>query len=354
MNESLLNVLACPRDNESLLFANDRLKCGKGHEYPIVDGVPVMLRDDVDQTIGLAKTSLELATKQIEDDARAPGYFVASLGINDDEKAGVVELVRTGSQVDPVVSYLVGATNGILYADLIGALQSYPIPDIPLPDESGKHLLDIGCSWGRWSIAAARKGYEVIGVDPSLGAVMAARRVCDQLGITARFVVADARFLPFRGGVFDNVFSYSVIQHFSRGDARITAQEVGRVLNAGGISVIQMPTKYGIRCFYHQFRRRFREARGFEVRYWRSTDLKKLFEDTIGATNFSVDCFFGIGVQKSDIALMPRRMRYVIRFSELAKAAGRWIPMIERFADSVFVTSKKAMQSPVGLEAQPG
>ena len=38
-------------------------------------------------------------------------------------------------------------------------------------------LLDIGCSWGRWSLAAARKGYSVVGIDPSLGAVMAARRI---------------------------------------------------------------------------------------------------------------------------------------------------------------------------------
>ena len=30
------------------------------------------------------------------------------------------------------------------------------------------------------------------------------------------FVVGDARFLPFRSGSFDYVWSYSVLQHFSR------------------------------------------------------------------------------------------------------------------------------------------
>ena len=41
---------------------------------------------------------------------------------------------------------------------------------------AGSRLLDLGSSWGRWSIAAARKGYSVVGLDPSLGAVLAARR----------------------------------------------------------------------------------------------------------------------------------------------------------------------------------
>jgi SAM-dependent methyltransferase/uncharacterized protein YbaR (Trm112 family) len=353
MDESFLENLACPRDSEPVELVGVELKCSRGHSYPVVDGVPVMLRNDVDQTIGLTKTSLALATKQFDDDARAPGYFVASLGINEDEKEGVIELVQSGSKIDPVVSYLVGATNGILYADLIGSLRSYPIPDISLPAGNGKRLLDIGCSWGRWSIAAARKGYEVIGVDPSLGAIMAARRVCLQLGVAARFVVADARFLPFRNGVFDNVFSYSVIQHFSPDDARVTAKEIGRVLHAGGVSVIQMPTKYGIRCLYHQIRRRFRDARDFEVRYWRLGDLKKMFEQAVGATAFSVDCFFGIGVQKSDIAMMPPSMKQVIRLSELTKAASRWIPLIGRLADSVFVRSTKPMQTPAHLQANP-
>ena len=39
----------------------------------------------------------------------------------------------------------------------------------------GTRLLDIGCSWGRWSLAAAARGYDAVGIDPSLGAIMAAR-----------------------------------------------------------------------------------------------------------------------------------------------------------------------------------
>ena len=101
--------------------------------------------------------------------------------------------------IDPVVAYLIAATNGLMYRHLIGRLESYPIPDIDLPPGEGRTLLDVGCSWGRWSLAAARLGYTVIGIDPSLGAVMAARRVARQLNLAATFLVGDARHLPFAG-----------------------------------------------------------------------------------------------------------------------------------------------------------
>ena len=81
----------------------------------------------------------------------------------------------------------VGATNGILYKDAIGKLDHYPIPVLRMPPGAGRRLLDIGCNWGRWSIAAARLGYRPIGIDPSLGAVLAAKRVSEKLGLDVQF-----------------------------------------------------------------------------------------------------------------------------------------------------------------------
>ncbi len=96
------------------------------------------------------------------------------------------------------MSYLVAATSGILYKHAVGRLHDYPIPEIRLADGQGKVLLDIGCSWGRWSMASVKKGYVPAGLDPSLGAVLAAKRLAKRLGLPFHGVVADARFLPFR------------------------------------------------------------------------------------------------------------------------------------------------------------
>jgi hypothetical protein len=45
---------------------------------------------------------------------------------------------------------------------------------VSVEDGGGELLLDIGSNWGRWSASAASKA-GVIGIDPSLGAIMAVR-----------------------------------------------------------------------------------------------------------------------------------------------------------------------------------
>lgn len=331
--------LACPIDHSSLRAEDDQLVCARSHRFPVVDGVPVMLRTDVASTIGLAESSLQRARGE-NIDRRAPELYLESLGISEDEKKGVIELSGKPGAIDPVVAYLVAATNGLMYKHLIGRLTSYPIPALDLPEGRGRRLVDIGCSWGRWSIGAHRLGYEVLGVDPSLGAVMAARRVARQLGVPNRYVVADGRYLPLAANAIDVTYSYSVLQHFSFADASLAIAEMGRVLKPGGLARVQMPTRFGVRCIYHQARRAFREARGFEVRYWSLGALADTFGH-IGPTRFDVDGYFGIGLQKSDEALMTPSLRRVLHASERLKSISRLFRPLIGVADSVFVQSIK-------------
>jgi len=333
-----LQNLVCPVDHQPLRATGEELTCDAGHRYPVVDGVPIMLRADVPQTIELADASLRRAHAQ-EQDGRAPELYLESLGISEDEKQGVVELARTNGPIDPVVAYLVAATNGLMYKHLIGELKRYPIPDIPLPQADARRMLDIGCSWGRWTLAAEAKGYEAVGIDPSLGAVMAARRVARHLGVPNRYLVGDARYLPFPPRSFDITYSYSVFQHMSPSDVTQAVSEMGRVLTAGGHAKVQMPTAFGVRCLYHQARRAFRNASGFEVRYWTISALVRLFERHIGETRVDVDCYFGIGLQPSDEPLMTPGLRRIMRASERLKAASRRWSALVLVADSVFVES---------------
>ena len=171
---------------------------------------------------------------------------------------------------------------------------------------------------------------------------MAARRVAKACGVEARFVVGDARFLPFRPAALDRVFSYSVIQHFSRDDAARTAREIGRVLSDDGSAFIQMPTTNGVRCLYHQFRRGFRDGVDFEVRYWTLPALRRLFSSAIGPTAISVDCFFGIGLQASDRPFMPPMLRTLVSTSELLRRASTVITPLRWAADSVYVQARRS------------
>ena len=321
----LVANLVCPRDHGDLDAAGNVLVCAGNHRYRVVGDIPVMLLDDVPQTLGVASESLRAGG----DDAQAPTPASMPPPVNG---------------VDPYVQKAIAATGGFLYRGLIGSLTEYPIPRMRLPRAAGpgsEYLLDIGSNWGRWCVAASRLGYEPVGLDPSLEAIRAASRVARQLGVKARFVVGDARFLPFRDCVFSVVFSYSVLQHFAKPDAARAFGEAGRVLTTGGRALIQMANVYGLRCLYHQARRRFREPTGFQVRYWRPRELKEAASRLIGPTTLSVDGYFSLNPQHSDLRVLPARSRMVVRVSDALRAVSELAPPMLQFADSIYLSARK-------------
>jgi SAM-dependent methyltransferase/uncharacterized protein YbaR (Trm112 family) len=315
----VLGNIACPIDRTALTAAAGALRCLRGHEYRIVQGIPVLLRPDVPQTHGAIGRSLEAAQS-----GTVANYWTSDVDIGG---------------VDPLVQRIVAATNGNLYQHAVGALTDYPIPNLRLPEARGDQLLDIGCNWGRWSIAAARKGYQVIGIDPDLEALVAASRISRSMGLNIIFLCADARFLPISNASISRVFSYSVLQHFSKPDARVALAEVGRVLQADGESLIQMPNAFGVRSLYHQVRRGFRVRSVFDVRYWTPRELDTTFSTLIGPTTVSVDGFLGLGIQPSDAAMLPRRYRAVVRTSEALRRLAGILPPLKHAADSLYLRS---------------
>lgn len=319
LDEELVRLLVCPRDHSPLERKGDGLVCQKDHRYGVVEGVPILLLSETGHTHSSGERSLRSV-----------------------ETGKVVELVPLGegaNGIDPFVQLYIAGTNGSLYSPLIGKLTEYPIPTLRLPPGEGKLFLEIGCCWGRWCIAAAQQGYLPIGIDPNLEGVLAARRVARQLGVQAHFLVADGRHLPFADGVVDQVFSYSVLQHLSRENAVLTLDEVRRVLRCGGRSDIQMAGKFGVRCFYHQARRGFRETKAFEVRYWTPGEFTSTFTRAIGPTRLSVDGFFSLNPQISDIRLFPPRYRAIVRFSEFLRRASAKLPFLIYVADSLYISS---------------
>ena len=312
--------LVCPRDRQPVLRQGDYLVCPDGHKYPYVDDIPVMLLDEVPATHPLCCESLK-APRDRSEQKRAP-----ALAPDDD-------------RIDPFVCGIVVGTCGRMYRNLKGRLNRYPIPDIRLPSGSGKTLLDVGCNWGRWTIAAARKGYTAVGIDPSLEGIRAARRVVKQLNVDAHFVVGDGRHMPFAYNTFDVVFSYSVLQHFPKDDCRSCLAEIGRTLKAQtGSSLIQMPTRWGLHNLMRQARRRFRST-GFQVRYWSVPELLQAFNHTIGPTRAFVDGFFSLNPQTTDLDLLPHRYRLVVRTSELLRRFSQRFPWMIHLADSVYLES---------------
>jgi len=321
MNEWLATQLVCPRDKGALESSATELMCAQGHRYRVVDGIPVMLLDDTDVTHFYINRTLE----------QVAGHRPVHQAVEAEP--------GTRGRIDDFVQGEVPYTSGNLYFPVQHKLTRYPIPSIRLPQGHGERLLDIGCNWGRWSIAAANRGYRPVGIDPSLDAVLAARRVCRQLGVAADFVVGDARFLPFADSAFDTVFTYGVLQHFSKENARISLKEISRVLRPGGMTLIQMPNKYGIRQYQQHRRRGFTEGEKFEVRYWTPAELMDTFQKFLGPTTMTTDCYFGLGIQASDTDLMPLHYRMIIGASEVLRKLSHVVPPLTKVADSVYLES---------------
>lgn len=322
MDRWLKENLVCPRDHNKLQLKDDILVCPLGHTYPYIYGIPIMLLKEVKPTHGdccrtLKQTVTSQTLHQLED-----------------------EITIGRDAVDPYVQRVIAETCGIAYQPLIGKLTRYPIPELCLPQASAQqYFLDIGCNWGRWCISAVKKGYSPVGIDPSFDAVRAACRIAQQLKVSAIYLVADARYLPFKTDCFDTIFSYSVLQHFDKEDVILCLSEIARTLKVSGTCLIQMPNIFGLRNLYNQFRRGFKEPTSFEVRYWTLSELKNTFSNFIGPTSLFVDGYFSLNTQKRDVDLLPLRYRLGVYSSEILRRLSEKMQWMKYFADSIYVKS---------------
>ena len=331
-----LAILECPRDHSELELRGGRLCCAGGHEYPIVNGIPVFLLAEAEPTIGIAKASLQAA----QTGTGAPLYL-DTIGVSDELRRKIARDWKADNAIDSVIAHLIGATSGRGYAGLVGNLKRYPIPDIPIADGNGERLLDIGASWGRWSVSAARKNWQVIALDPSLGALMAAQRAFAAAQPNIGYVCGDARYLPFKPGIFRAAFSYSVLQHFAEADAERAIAEIGRTLRSGKFARIQMAAAGGLRSRYIVSRPDYVSSGRFKVRYWRIRDLQAMFDKHIGPAQVVAEAYGGLGLLPEDWTVVSLRAKALIAISAALKKLSRILPTLVDLADSVYVTAIK-------------
>jgi hypothetical protein len=98
-----------------------------------------------------------------------------------------------------------------------------------------------------------------------------------------------------------------------------------------------MPNALGALNVVRLAQRRFREGDEFEVRYWKPSELKRVF-GRIGPTQLSTDGFFTLNPQKRDLDLLPPRFRALVRVSEGLKR----VHAPTTLADSVNIRSVAA------------
>lgn len=94
----------------------------------------------------------------------------------------------------------------------------------------GARILDVGCGMGRDVDQWQELGFDVTGIDRSGGMLAEARR-----RVSAPFVLADMRSLPFADGSFDALWVCASLLHLPQAQAPAVLEECRRVLGHGHI-----------------------------------------------------------------------------------------------------------------------
>lgn len=319
VDRKLVKILRCPASGQPLHLDGEGLvTADRSRFYPVIGGVPILMLETAEPTHeGYNQILQHNKTKSFQ----ANGY---------DE-----------SDVAKYLEGMLVPTCGNLFHG-VHLSGDYPIPDFP-PFFSEAPLLDLGCNWGRWSIAAAREGHQIIGVDIHLESLLCARQLAAKLVPNNQpfFVLADARHLPFAQDSIGGAFSYSVIQHFSKANAEAILGEISRVMKHGAKSLIQMPNKNGLSTILTKRYIRNSEGTEFDVRFYSIGALLEIFEKKIGRSDWQVDCFLGLNVHARDRRFVPFSKRWIVDIATLLYRASQVVPVVAKLADSVFISSIK-------------
>lgn len=102
------------------------------------------------------------------------------------------------------------------------------IAGIPL----GTRVLDVGCGTGFNLVRLRRRGFSVVGLEPS----PEMRRLAEDNNPGVEIVAGDAEALPWPDGSFDLVLSIEVIRYLEGPDKALA--EMARVLRPGGVAIV--------------------------------------------------------------------------------------------------------------------
>jgi ubiquinone/menaquinone biosynthesis C-methylase UbiE len=117
----------------------------------------------------------------------------------------------------------------------------WPFLDRVARERSGGKALDLGCGTGVLTVALARRGFDVVGVDHSPEMLELARRKLERNGLGAALETGDVRALRFDDGQFDCVTVQGLLHHLE--ELGPCLRELDRVLKPDGAFFVSEPCR---------------------------------------------------------------------------------------------------------------
>ena len=252
-----LNIVEDEREGDILAGILGCSDCGA--EYPIVDGLPIIV-PDVRRYVQdnlfyiMARTDLTPAVESLLGDASGPGSGMDSIRQHVSSYVWDHWADHDPQETGPAAGG--AAPGGVARAVACGLeMMTRDLPDGP--------VLDIGCGAGRSTVEiAARTGRHVLGIDISTPLARVSRRAavngnvdyarrriglvydrrCFSLDIGHDLVdiwICDALALPFASGTFALAAGMNVLDCLA--DPALGLAEMGRILETGGQALLSVP-----------------------------------------------------------------------------------------------------------------
>jgi ubiquinone/menaquinone biosynthesis C-methylase UbiE len=143
-----------------------------------------------------------------------------------------------------------------------------------LPELGGRRVLEVGCGSGNISLALARRGARLVGLDVSGPMLAAAQHKARQQGLSLTWIRGLAGSLPFAEKSFDGVISILALDFIS--DRPGALREMVRVLRPGGFLVLAMLNRFSLWTLKRILRAWFKPSLWREVRFITPRGLRRL------------------------------------------------------------------------------
>jgi ubiquinone/menaquinone biosynthesis C-methylase UbiE len=145
-----------------------------------------------------------------------------------------------------------------------------------LPNLEERLVLEVGCGTGNISLALARRGARVVGVDVSGPMLAVAERKARRQGFAPVWIRGLAGFLPFAETSFDGVISILALDFIP--DRPGAVREMVRVLRPGGFLVLALLNRYSLWTLKRTLRAWFKPSLWREVNFTTPGELRQLIQ----------------------------------------------------------------------------